>query len=101
MRYHGHAVGCSMIKRVHVFYTGRVQGVGFRYVAKDIAPGLGVSGWVRNLRDGRVELVAEAEEETLERFLAEIKATFKGYISDVDFKESQATGEFDSFAITF
>ena len=58
----------------HVFYEGRVQGVGFRYTVKSIASEFEVSGWVRNLSDGRVELKAmSAEEEELETFLQEIR----------------------------
>src|SRR5689334_21011918 len=54
-----------MRKRVEVFYTGRVQGVGFRYTTREIAKGFEVSGSVQNLEDGRVELEAEGEETEL------------------------------------
>ena len=57
-----------MRKRAQVFYSGRVQGVGFRYSAREVACGCEVTGFVRNLPDGRVELVVEGEE-------AEIKAS--------------------------
>jgi len=57
----------------HVFYEGRVQGVGFRYTARRIAEGYDVTGWVRNLPDGRVEMKVQASEEAeLEAFLREI-----------------------------
>ena len=57
----------------HVFYEGRVQGVGFRYTVKSLASEYEVSGWVRNLPDGRVELQALAtEEDELAAFLQEI-----------------------------
>lgn len=57
-----------------VFYSGRVQGVGFRYTAKQIAAGFEVTGWVKNLDDGRVEMqVMAAEEAELEAFLNEIQ----------------------------
>ena len=56
-----------------VFYSGRVQGVGFRYTARQIASGYEVTGWVKNLPDGRVEMqVMAAEAEELESFLAEV-----------------------------
>ena len=48
-------------EQLRVFYSGRVQGVGFRYAVKSLAPGFEVAGTVRNLLDGRVELVAEGE----------------------------------------
>ena len=61
-----------MRKRAHVFYSGRVQGVGFRYSAREVACGFEVTGFVRNLPDGRVELVAEGEEEEVKAFLEAI-----------------------------
>lgn len=90
-----------MKKRIHVFYIGRVQGVGFRFTAEDIANDLGICGWVKNLRDGRVEVVAEAEEEVLKDFLARINQYFSRYIQDVDIQWQAATGEFKDFGIRF
>jgi acylphosphatase len=58
-----------MIKRVHVWVAGRVQGVFFRASARDKAVGLGLAGWVRNLPDGRVEIVAEGNAERIAEFL--------------------------------
>ena len=59
-----------MTKRAHIFVRGCVQGVFFRAHAQEKAQALGLSGWVRNLPDGRVELVAEGEEERIKSFLA-------------------------------
>jgi acylphosphatase len=56
-------------RRVHVVVSGRVQGVGFRHAARRRARELGLSGWVRNLPDGRVEAVAEGPGEQVEEFL--------------------------------
>jgi acylphosphatase len=62
-----------------VFYSGRVQGVGFRYAVKRIAGGFEVIGWVRNLPDGRVELQAMSEEaDELTGFLQAIKDSSLG-----------------------
>ena len=91
----------KIMKRVHVFYSGRVQGVGFRFTAEDIAVGLGVLGWVKNLRDGRVEVVAEAQEEVLKELLDKINRYFSNYIRDADVQWQQATGEFKDFGIKF
>ena len=90
-----------MRKQVHLYYSGSVQGVGFRFTAQDLASELGVLGWVRNLRDGRVELIAEAEEDVLKDFLGRINKYFSNYIRDADIKWLEATGEFKEFALAF
>ena len=63
-----------------VRYTGRVQGVGFRYTAQHVAKGSAVAGYVRNLPSGDVELVAEGEAEEVDAFLAAISRQMAGYI---------------------
>ena len=90
-----------MKKQLHAFYSGRVQGVGFRFSAESIAIKSGVTGWVKNLRDARVEVVAEAEENILIKFLEEISKSFLRYIQDVDIEWLPATGEFKDFGIKF
>lgn len=90
-----------MKKQVHIYYTGRVQGVGFRYTAQDIARELRILGWVKNLRNGQVELVAEAEEEVLEEFLSRISQYFSRYLQDTDISWQPASGEFKDFTIAF
>jgi len=65
-------------RRIHVLYTGRVQGVGFRYTVKTVARGYEVVGVVRNLLDGRVELEAEGEADELEAFLVAIRESGVG-----------------------
>ena len=57
---------------LQVFYEGRVQGVGFRFTVRHIAKGFEVSGWVRNLADGRVELQVTGDEEEVRAFLDQI-----------------------------
>ena len=92
----------SQRKRIHVFYSGRVQGVGFRMSAEESAHGLGVVGWVKNLRDGRVELVGEGEEPRLKQFLDQIQAgPMKNFIQHVDISWSYAEDTFDDFEIRY
>ena len=90
-----------MKKQVHLYYSGKVQGIGFRFTAERIAEELGVLGWARNLNDGRVELVAEASEDVLKDFLAQINTIFSRYIQDVDINWEAATGEFKDFGVRF
>jgi len=66
---------------IQVFYEGKVQGVGFRYCVRQIACGYEVTGWVRNLPDGRVELQACGEKGELESFMLSIRESeLKGHI---------------------
>ena len=88
-----------MKKQVHILYSGRVQGVGFRFTAIDIARDLKVCGWAKNLSDGRVELVAEAEEGTLKDFLSRLDNYFSRYIQDAETDWKAATGEFKDFTV--
>lgn len=91
-----------MKKRAHIFYSGKVQGVGFRMTVEETAQRLGVVGWVKNLRNGQVELVAEAEQDILERFLGAIRAgSMKNFISQVDVTWSNASETFDEFSIRY
>ncbi|MFH1854035.1 MAG: acylphosphatase [Candidatus Omnitrophota bacterium] len=88
-------------KRAHVFYSGRVQGVGFRYTVRNIASEYGLSGWVKNLRDGRVEAVCEGEEKDIKIFLDSIAVEFSRYATDIAINWETPTREFKGFRITF
>lgn len=90
-----------MSKQIHIFYSGNVQGVGFRFTAQELAKDLGVSGWVKNLSDGKVEILAEAKEEILNDFLSRINDRFLRYIKDTDINWSSASGEFKDFQVKF
>ena len=79
-----------------------VQGVGFRFTAERIAVSQNLRGWVRNVRDGRVEVVCEGEEATLVDFLDKMKnGPMRSYINDVKVKWQEATNEFTDFTIKF
>jgi acylphosphatase len=85
---------------MRVFYSGRVQGVGFRYSAKTVAAGFDISGVVRNLSDGRVELTAEGARAELEAFRAAIRdAGLKPFIRDETVTWSAAQNDFRGFEI--
>jgi acylphosphatase len=91
-----------MRKRVTVYYSGRVQGVGFRYTVREVACGYEVAGFVRNMADGRVELVAEGDEGELKAFTEGIRnAGLAGYIRHEETHWTPATGEFGGFDIRF
>lgn len=90
-----------MHKHVRVLYSGKVQGVGFRYTARDIAKAMRVTGWVRNVRDGTVELCAEADEEILKEFLLDIQCHFSRYIHDASTEWTAARAAYDGFEIKF
>ena len=83
-----------------IYYSGRVQGVGFRYQTRQTAAGYEVTGIVRNLPDGRVELMAEGSQEELEAFRTAIRESGLGpLIRGEDAAWQSATGEFRSFEI--
>jgi len=90
------------MKRAHIVYSGHVQGVGFRYAAQDIATRAGLKGWVKNLDDGRVEIVAEGKEEDIKKFLDKIlKSQLSRYIIDTELSWEKPAKEFDGFDIRF
>ena len=93
-----------MRKRYHIFYSGSVQGVGFRYTARSLAQKNNLAGWVRNLSDGRVELQAQGTSEDLEAYLGSLQKEFEGYIHTRDIEElpeqASQSGE-ESFQIRF
>ncbi|MEW6457337.1 MAG: acylphosphatase [Acidobacteriota bacterium] len=89
-----------MKRRIHAYVEGRVQGVFFRDFARREAYPLSVKGWVRNMSDGRVEVVAEGEEENLKNFVESLK---KGpplaIVTDVEVEWEEYRGEFSDFRI--
>lgn len=86
--------------RLQVLYSGHVQGVGFRYTVKSLAPGFEVTGIVRNLPDGRVELLAEGARDELKAFQqAILDSGLGGLIKNEDVAWGPATHEFRGFAI--
>jgi len=90
------------MKRYHLYVSGIVQGVGFRWYSQKIGRKIGVYGWVKNLPDGRVEIVVEGEDEKVERFIKELKEGYLGEnIRDIEKIEEEYKGEFKGFEIRF
>lgn len=88
------------MKSVHIFVSGIVQGVGYRYFAYKWAKRLGIRGYVRNLKDGRVEVVAEGEEETLKEFIQKLEEGPLGAVVDkVDITWAEISDVFSDFEI--
>jgi acylphosphatase len=86
--------------RLQIYYSGHVQGVGFRYTTKNVAMGYEVTGIVRNLPDGRVELVAEGEKQELQAFQQGIRNSGLGrLIAQEQERWSEAKNEFRGFEI--
>jgi len=90
-----------MPSRLRVYYSGHVQGVGFRYSVKQLSLEFDVTGWVKNLPDGRVEMVIEGERDELETFQASIPdAGLRRFIRETQSHWSEGTGEFRGFEIS-
>lgn len=90
-----------LMERRRVHFAGYVQGVGFRYTACRIARRYAVSGFVQNLSDGRVVVVAEGVSAELDRFLADLREVMADYIRGVETETSPATGEYQGFGIRY
>ncbi|HYN88165.1 MAG TPA: acylphosphatase [Ardenticatenaceae bacterium] len=81
-------------RRVHLFVTGRVQGVFFRATTRSVARNLGLAGWVRNLADGRVEIVAEGAPAAVDQLLRWVAVGPDGaHVTNVESLDEPATGE--------
>jgi len=82
------------------FFTGRVQGVGFRYSTLQVAKEFEVSGYVCNLPDGRVKLEAEGTKEEVSSFIAAVEERMHGYIRKVERTPGSRAPQFQGFSIT-
>lgn len=87
------------MERRSVYYSGHVQGVGFRYTTQAVAAGFAVTGYVRNRLDGRVELVAEGTAAELDAFLESVARKMEDKISAAQIESGAATGEFADFSV--
>ena len=85
----------------HIIFTGRVQGVGFRFTAHRIAMGNLLKGYVRNLPNGSVEMLAQGYTEDVDDCINNIKESFAGYITDTQIDELPLDPRYKDFKITF
>lgn len=79
--------------RKHIFFEGRVQGVGFRYKAYYIAQSLGLTGWVRNCYDGRVEMEVQGTEESIDKMIQQLNEQRYIWIENMEVKKMEVEDE--------
>jgi acylphosphatase len=89
----------SGFERREIYFSGRVQGVGFRFTTQNTAEGFNIVGFVRNLPDGRVECVVEGEGSELDRFISAVESAMHGHIEGAEISQAVPTKEFMSFSI--
>jgi len=87
--------------RAHIFYSGRVQGVGFRFTVQRAAADLDLRGWVKNLPDGRVEILAEGDRGKITQLCQNLEKHFQGYIKDKNIDFFPAQENYTDFDIAF
>ncbi|HVW22674.1 MAG TPA: acylphosphatase [Opitutaceae bacterium] len=87
------------VSHLEAFFSGRVQGVGFRYAAMQVAKEFEVTGFVKNLPDGRVQLEAEGAEGELDAFLAAVEERMHGHIRKVERSARRREAQFREFSI--
>ena len=90
------------LSTAHMIAHGRVQGVGFRYFVHQQARAYGLTGWVKNLPNGNVEIHAEGEKQTIQEFIVNVKeGPAFGYVSDLELEWGEPSEEYRTFDITF
>ena len=85
----------------HIVFSGRIQGVGFRFTALNIANRCGLTGYVRNLPDGDVEMLAQGTAEMIDNCIRDLQDSFVGTISHIDIGEATPNPKLTDFRITF
>jgi len=85
----------------NIVFSGRVQGVGFRFTALNIANRCGLKGYVKNLHDGDVEMLVQGPQDMIDICVSEIQESFAGSISHIDVEQAQVNSELVDFKITF
>jgi len=86
---------------VHVFFSGVVQGVGFRFTTRMLASRYKIKGWVRNTHDGKVEVWAQGKKGDVYDFLGELQQEFSRHITDTQTEEAEPSEKYKDFQIKF
>jgi acylphosphatase len=91
-----------VLKRIHIFVTGRVQGVFFRQSTRVMAIKNNVNGLVRNLDDGRVEIIAEGEKQNIDNLAKWCKTgPANSRVDEFELLDEDSTGEFENFEVRY
>jgi acylphosphatase len=85
----------------HIIFSGRVQGIGFRFTAFNIANRYELAGFVRNLPDGTVEMLAQGNPDDITNCIRDIQESFIGYITDTKIEDTTPNLQYKTFKITF
>jgi acylphosphatase len=85
----------------HIIFSGNVQGVGFRFTANRMAGRHQLTGYVRNLSDGTVEMLAQGKAEDIDDCIKDIKGSLRGYVRDVEIEKVPPNPKYTDFTITF
>ncbi len=85
----------------HIVFTGQVQGVGFRFTVHRMANRHHLAGFVSNLPDGTVEMLAQGPSEDIDNCIQDIEASFAGYIRETRINDTPVEPKYKDFRITF
>ena len=83
----------------HIFFCGRVQGVGFRFTARQVAERYELTGFVRNTSDGKVEMLLQGEEQDIDCAIDDLQQTF--LVRDTQIEQVEVNSSYDNFDVTF
>jgi acylphosphatase len=89
------------VEQREIHYSGRVQGVGFRYTVRSLASRTAVTGFVKNLPDGRVQVVVEGPPDEIQALLQQVRQEMGRYLAGVEEQTRPATGRFRTFEVRF
>jgi len=85
----------------HVIFRGHVQGVGFRYTAREVAQQYNVTGFVRNLPDGTVEMLLQGPAQEIDNCIREIQDSFEGHVRDTRIEDAPYNPRYTDFRVAF